>query len=228
MIPNSLFGRLMILGFTAVVFAGEYQWQTWKNVVPRTRRVLLVLVKFLGVSVSALVAFALMSAIFAAGWGVLVKIAGGTYGPAITGDLLSEFVPDYARQVWLALNLTLIAASFAALAGMITRSILGGVLVGLMFTYGEGLSVLGLAVVGRFVDFPELVHLYRLTPSYNVANARSWMNDHHPAGLQGISSVLDEVPEFSDSLGFSAGVLLVWVIGLITLTACLFQRQDIT
>src|SRR5512145_2997375 len=67
MIPNSLFGRLMILGFTAVVFAGEYQWQTWKNVVPRTRRVLLVLAKFLGVSVSALVAFALMSAIFAAG-----------------------------------------------------------------------------------------------------------------------------------------------------------------
>jgi ABC-type transport system involved in multi-copper enzyme maturation permease subunit len=33
---------------------------------------------------------------------------------------------------------------------------------------------------------------------------------------------------FSDSLTFSVVLLAVWVIGLISLTAYLFRRQDIT
>ena len=41
------FGRMFLIGFMAVTFAGEYQWQTWKNVIPRSSRTSLILVKFL-------------------------------------------------------------------------------------------------------------------------------------------------------------------------------------
>jgi ABC-type transport system involved in multi-copper enzyme maturation permease subunit len=227
-VPNSLLGRLVMLGFTVVVFAGEYQWQTWKNVVPRNRRTALIVIKFLAVAVFVVLAFMLASIIFAVGWGVMVKIAGGTYGPPITRDVLADFAGDYLRQAWLAFTLTLIAASFAALAGMFTRSILGGVLVGVMFTYAEGLSILGMVLIARLVDFPRLVYLYRLTPSYNVANAQSWLTSGRPAGVQGEGTFLGNILDFSDSLNFSVAVLTLWVIGLITLTAYLFQKQDIT
>jgi ABC-type transport system involved in multi-copper enzyme maturation permease subunit len=227
-VPNSLLGRLLILGFTAVVFVGEYQWQTWKNVVPRSRRVALILIKFLAIAVFVVVAFALASAIFAIGWGVMVKIAGGTYGPAITRDVLAGFAGDYAGQAWLAFTLTLISASFAALAGMLTRSILGGVLVGVAFTYFEGLSVLGMALLAHLLDFPRLVQLYRLTPSYNVANAQSWLTHHQPANLQAASAVLGNSFNFSDTLAFSVVVLMLWVVALVGLTAYLFHNQDIT
>jgi len=66
---NNPLGRLLLIGFTAVMFAGEYQWQTWKNLIPRNRRVALILIKFLALSAFVVVAFALMSVLLAAGMG---------------------------------------------------------------------------------------------------------------------------------------------------------------
>jgi ABC-2 type transport system permease protein len=44
LIPINPLGRLLLIGFTAVLFAGEYQWNTWKVIVPRSQRVPLILV----------------------------------------------------------------------------------------------------------------------------------------------------------------------------------------
>jgi ABC-type transport system involved in multi-copper enzyme maturation permease subunit len=227
-IPNGLLGRLITLAFAVVVFAGEYQWQTWKNVVPRRRRVPLVLTKFLAVAVLVVLAFTLASIILAAGSGVMAKIAGGTYGPALTGDVVTDFAREYLRQAWLAFTITLISANFAALAGMLTRSILGGVLVGVAFTYFEGLSIAGLVLLGHLLDFPHLIELYRLTPSYNVANAQSWFTRGQAAGVQAGSLLGSKFPTLSDGLTFSVVILMIWVAALVGLTAYLFQRQDIT
>jgi ABC-type transport system involved in multi-copper enzyme maturation permease subunit len=227
-IPNSLLGRLLTLAFAVVIFAGEYQWQTWKSIVPRRRRVPLVLNKFLAVAVFVVLAFTLASIIFAVGWGVMVRLAGGTYGPAITGDVVVDFAGDYLQQAWLAFTLTLISANLAALAGMVTRSILGGVLVGVAFTYIEGLSILGLALLAHLLSFPRLIELYRLTPSYNVANAQSWFTRGQAVGVQAGNLLGSDFSNFSDGLTFSAVLLVVWVVALIGLTAYLFQKQDIT
>mgnify|MGYP001819990811 CR=1 FL=1 len=37
-LPSSVLGRMLLIGFATLVFAGEYQWHTWKNIVPRSRR----------------------------------------------------------------------------------------------------------------------------------------------------------------------------------------------
>jgi ABC-2 type transport system permease protein len=226
-IPNNPVGRLILLGFTAVVFAGEYQWNTWKNIVPRNRRVMLIVIKFVALGVFVVLAFLLMSILWTLGYGLLTQIAGTTYGPRISEKVLSSFAGDYALAASLAFTSTLIAAGYAALAGLFTRSILGGVLVGFAATFIENLSILGLVIVGYFLDIPRIVHLYRLTPGYNLQNVASWINDHHAANMKvDVSNKISYM--FSDSLTFSVVLLAAWILGLIALTAFLFRRQDIT
>jgi len=227
-IPNNPIGRLILLGFTAVIFAGEYQWHTWKNVVPRQSRTALVLVKFFALGAFVVLAFVLMSIIWTLGWGVLTRIGETSYGPQITRHVLSDFVQDYALAASLAFTSTIIAAGYAALAGMLTRSILGGVIVSFGITFVENLSILGLMIIGWFLDIPKIVHLYRFTPGYNAVNVANWINEHAPNTMRPSDEGVFASIVFSDSLEFSLGVLAAWVIGLIALTVFLFQRQDIT
>jgi len=227
-ILNNPLGRLILLGFTSVVFAGEYQWQTWKNVVPRNRRVALILIKFLALGVFVVVAFVLMSILWTLGWGILTQIADTTYGPRVTGEVLSEFAEDYALAAGLAFTSTIISAGYAALAGMLTRSILGGVLVGFGLTLAEGFSILALLLIGWFANIPEIVHLYRFLPFYNLLNVTSWLNENKSLMMRPYEDGDYSYILFSDSLLFSVAVLAAWVIGLIALTAALFRRQDLT
>ena len=86
-IPNNPLGRLVLLGFTAVVFAGEYQWQTWKNVVPRNRRSLLILIKFLALGAFIVLAFTLAAALVA-------SVFSENDGEANEGDTSSALVTE--------------------------------------------------------------------------------------------------------------------------------------
>jgi len=225
-IPNNPLGRLVLLGFTAVVFAGEYQWQTWKNVVPRNRRALLIVIKFLALGAFIVTAFVLMSILWTVGTGVLSRIAGMPYGPTLTGDVLADFAGDYALAAALAFTSTIIAAGYAALAGMLTRSILGGVLVGFAITFVENLLAPVLALIGLLLDIPRIVHLYRLTPGYNLLNVSSWINSDK--AIEWTIQVSDKARyTMTDSLAFSIFVLAAWVVGLVGLTIFLFRRQDI-
>lgn len=226
--PNNPLGRLILLGFTAVVFAGEYQWGTWKNIVPRNRRFSLVLVKFVALGVFVVLAFALMSVLWAAGWGVLTRIAGASYGPRITADVVRDFAGDYALAASLAFTSTIIAAGYAALAGMLTRSILGGVIVGFAVTFAENLSIVVLLLIGWLLDIPKAVLAYRFTPGYNLLNVASWISEKAPSVVRPYESGTHAEIVLSDSLEFSVLVLAAWVVGLILLTGMLFRRQDIT
>ncbi len=226
--PNNPLGRLILLGFTAVVFAGEYQWGTWKNIVPRNRRFSLVLVKFVALGVFVVLAFALMSVLWAAGWGVLTRIAGDSYGPRITADVVRDFAGDYALAASLAFTSTIIAAGYAALAGMLTRSILGGVIVGFAVTFAENLSIVVLLLIGWLLDIPKAVLAYRFTPGYNLLNVASWISDKAPSMVRPYENGPHAEIVLSDSLEFSVLVLAAWVVGLILLTGLLFRRQDIT
>ncbi len=226
--PNNPLGRLILLGFTAVVFAGEYQWGTWKNIVPRNRRFSLVLVKFVALGVFVVLAFALMSVLWAAGWGVLARIAGASYGPRISAGVIRDFAGDYVLAASLAFTSTIIAAGYAALAGMLTRSILGGVIVGFAVTFAENLSIVVLLLIGWLLDIPKAVLAYRFTPGYNLLNVASWISEKAPGVVRPYENGTHPDIVLSDSLEFSVLVLAVWVVGLILLTGLLFRRQDLT
>ena len=94
--PTNTLGQMFLIGLTAVSFAGEYQWGTWKNILPRRRRYALIGVKFLTLGTLVLFAFTLMSIIVGVGFGVISAVAGIEYGPAFSGEVFIEFLGDYA------------------------------------------------------------------------------------------------------------------------------------
>ena len=223
MIPNNPLGRMLLIGFTAVLFAGEYQWNTWKAIVPRSKRVPLILVKFFAVAVFVVFAFVLMSILLTSGFGLIHVAAGADYGPAVNGDVLRDFAEDFGLQALYAFVTTIIAAGYAALAAMISRSIIGSAVVGVVVAIGETLLFLPLFLLSYLLDTDFFVHIYRFVPSANLINLMTYYAGEQPEGLEFPSGTI-----IVDSQLFSELVIVAWVVGLVTLTAYLFQKQDIT
>jgi hypothetical protein len=213
-------GRLLLAGFTAVLFAGEYQWGTWKSIIPRNNRIALLLIKYLTLGAVVVTTFAVMSVIALVGIVLLNLIAGAPIQPHLTGHVLADFIGDYATQIMLAFLSTLIVAGYTALVAMVTRSMVGGVLVGVGAVLLEVLILpLVLGLVAYFLNLDSIVKVLMYLPFYNLYNINSWLMDGHAYVQDG---------EFSRSLAFSFVMLFTWVFGLIGLTAFIFRRQDIT
>jgi len=222
-IPNNPLGRMLLIGFTAVLFAGEYQWNTWKVIVPRSQRVPLIMVKYFAVALFVVFAFVLMSILLTLGLGLVSLTIGSSYGPKITGDVLTDFAKDYGQQMLVSFITTIIAAGYVSLAAMLTRSILGSAVTGIVIALGETMLFLPLALLSWLFDKEDIIQVYRFVPSFNLNNLFIWLNGETPEGIK-----LASGRTIVDSQLFSEGVLLCWVVGLVTLTAYFFYRQDIT
>ncbi len=225
---NNLFGRTFLLGFTAVTFAGEYQWGTWKNIVPRQRRGLLIMAKFINLGVLILIAFGLMSLILGFGQGLLTRIVDVPYGPEVTGPVLREFFGDYALQATLAFVSVIIAAIYAALSAILMRSILGGIMVGVGLSITEPLIFGANLLLARLFDSPFFLHLGRFSPFYNIENVNSWVRFDKAINWLEPSFQIFYRAAPVDRLSFSVLVLAAWLVLGMGLVLFLFRRQDIT
>ncbi|MBN1669330.1 MAG: ABC transporter permease [Anaerolineales bacterium] len=219
--PANILPRMLPLAFMAVVFASEYQWGMWKNLVPRSRRVSLILAKFMILILVVTISIVLCSLVIGIGQVLSHRAAGVAYGPVVTLEVLGDFLRGYAREVLLGMISLFILAEYAALAALLTRSILGGLLAGFGLSVLEPMSFMFLVLIGRLSDKPDIINLYQFTPTYNIENVRSWLVSNLP--LTQVDAYFTAEP----SLAFSSIVLGVWVIGLITLIISVFERQDI-
>jgi hypothetical protein len=220
--PTSTIGGILPLAFMVVVFASEYHWGTWKNLVPRNRRFALILIKFFTLSLVVMTSLALTSLLLVIGNGIMHGIAGVPYEPALGGKVLGDFACLYLREMLLAFISLLILAGFAAWSALLTRSILGGLLAGFFFSIIEPMSYFLLFMLGHSLNRPSLVNLYRFFPSYNLANLRSWLATgvaHNPN-----TDLFIAAPSLASTLF----LLALWVFGLMGLAVCVFERQDIT
>ena len=226
-IINTEISRLVLVCFAADVFGGEYQRMMWKNLLPRRARIQVILNKYFTMSVFVLVAFLLMCAIVGVMVGVVAAIAGAPYGPSFAelgSEGLAEFLRRFGTQAVIAFAAAVLAASYAALGGIFTRSILGAVAVGVLLTLAEQGIVVVFAILSSLTQTPEILQGYLLTPGYNLANLSSWAQFGTAY-----------TPPYMLQYGFemfspitSTLIVLGWLIGLISLTVYLFQRQDIT
>ncbi|MDH3944554.1 MAG: ABC transporter permease [Anaerolineae bacterium] len=220
--PINIIGRLLPLAFMAVVFAGEYEWDTWKNIIPRSQRVHLFLAKYAVLASLVTTSILATGLISALGFATNHKILGLDYGPEFNLETFSDFLGDYGQQLLLGLLSLLILAGVAALAAIITRSILGGLLASLGISVVEPMSLALLMFLRSIVNIPGIIKVYLMTPSFHLDNARSWF-------LEDLPLAATYVPDGTAiSLGLSLTVLAVWAFGLTGLAAYLFQKQDIT
>jgi len=221
--PENVLIRMPFLAFTAVLFAGEYQWGTWKNIIPRRRRTALILTKFLALGLLILVALTLTSLVWWAGGWLSAALVGLPYGPEVNADVVANFARTYLLEAAVTFVATLILAAYAALFAMASRSILASLLLSIGVGIVEFASALILILVGQAFNRPHLVNVYAATPTYNLTNISSWISE-------GIGSSASNLPGFTAVLSLPQSIMIVglWVAGLVTLTAVLFQRQDIT
>ena len=220
--PGNLFGRMMPLAFMAVGFAGEYQWGTWRNILPRNRRPMLIVSKLVILITIVMLTLFLTSLIIGVGWGICHRIHDLPYGPAWSGEVLVDFLKSYAQTILIGLISLMILGGYAALSAMVTRSILGGLLLGFFFSVVDAMSLGALLFFRRLLDIPELTNLYQYTPTYNMDNLRYWF--FHGSANTVVASGFTAEP----SMGTSFAILIMWVIGLVSLAILVFQRQDIT
>ncbi|MFN3724793.1 MAG: hypothetical protein ACK4SZ_00665 [Allosphingosinicella sp.] len=216
-VPGHPFGRYIIGAFVAVVFAGEYGWNTWKLIVPHRARTTLVAAKYAISFVLLAIGFTLAALLFNLfGW--LEDVISGDSIPA--GITAGALLKAHGLGALAALPAVLLTMAYVSLAAILTRSTVAALVIGLVVTTVEQLFFNFAPMFEPYA--PSLVGaLYQVLPGYHVANAGSVL-----AGGQ-VVQVPFPSGAFSTSLATSLAVVGAWTVAMVTLTLWSFRRQDI-
>ncbi len=221
--PGGTFLRMPFLAFIAMAFAGEYQWDTWKNILLHQSRTRLVLSKFLVLGLLMLLSLMLTSLVIAGGEWLTMLLIDQPYGPALADVDLRAFLQEGVMQIFVTFLGTLIVAAYTALIAMYSRSIIASLLLSVGISIVEFSFSLLLLTASQVLQRPHIVNAIVATPTYNLENVRSWVVD-------GSASTFGGFPGFTaePTIWLSVAILLAWLAGLLWLTVVVFRRQDIT
>lgn len=216
-VPGQGLGRYVIGAFVAVVFAGEYGWNTWKLIVPHRARRTLIAAKYI-------VALALLACGFALG-ALLFNLVGWaedvlTGDPIPPGIALGALAKAHGLGALAAVAPLLLTTAYVSLAAILTRSTVAALMIGLFITTAEQLFRTFAPLLESYA--PALVGaLYRALPGYHVVNIGSRIT----------TGELLEVPfvsgPYSAPFAVSVAIVAGWVALLAGLTFWCFRRQDI-
>jgi ABC-type transport system involved in multi-copper enzyme maturation permease subunit len=216
-IPAEPIGRNLACAFIAVVFAGEYGWNTWKLIVPHRARGSLIAAKYvagLGLLICGFLSGAILFNLLI--W--LKDLATGTPIPA--GITAAALLKAHGVAALAALAALLFTAAYTSLAAILTRSTLAALVIGVIVTTVERLFRFFAPMLESYA--PALVGgLYRVLPGYHLANLGEWLTEGHVLAVSFPSG------PFSTTPTTSLAVVAVWTIALIALTFRVFRRQDI-
>ncbi|WP_420642643.1 hypothetical protein [Candidatus Leptofilum sp.] len=220
--PGGTFLQMPFIGFIAVAFAGEFQWGTWKNILPGQSRTVLVLAKFVVLISLILLTLMATSLILTGGNWLSARLFDSPYGPPLAEVDAAAYLADYFSQFMVTFASLIISAAIAALIAMYSRSVMASVLLTVGVSIVEFSMILMLLLVGNILNRPGLVNIFAATPSYNLENMRSWI-------LEGVGSNVGGMPGFTavQTLPVSIIIVVGWLVGLLLATVIFFRRQDI-
>jgi len=210
-------GRYLTCAFVAVVFGGEYGWNTWKLIVPHRARNTLIAAKYVVALALLFCGFALGAILFnLLSW--LKDIATGT--PVPTGIAAAALLKAHSLAALAALGPLLFTAAYASLAAILTRSTVAALVIGIVITTVEQLFRVFAPMLA--LQIPGLVGLlYQALPGYHLANLGSWLTEGQ------VLVVTFPSGPFSMAPMASLAILAAWIFGLTALTFRFFRRQDI-
>ena len=195
---------LFLLIGAAAIFAGDYRWETWRLITPRNSRLNLIGAKLIVFAEAAAWSLALT---------VLMSVLGGVVsslvnkaplvGPAAGSAFLGQFAGVFL-VTWLEV---LMIGALGAVIGVLTRSTMAAVIVGLVVVFVQST----LAATLQAATWKSL-----LIPAYAARTLKTFL-----AAPQGFR------PEAGPA-GLGLVLLLVWLAVLIGGGLALFKRQDLT
>lgn len=220
--PGGTFLQMPFIAFIAVAFAGEFQWGTWKNILPGQSRPVLVLAKFIVLITLILLALLATSFILTGGHWLSAILFNSPYGPSLAEVDFATYLPTYFSQILVTFASLMVSAAIAALIALYSQSVMASVLLTIGVSIVEFASILLLMLAGAVLNQPNLVNLFVATPTYNLTNIQSWLVD-------GVGSTAGGIPGFTAVQPLPVSILMVvgWLVGLLIATAVLFNRQDI-
>jgi len=214
--PSSSAGRSLTAGFAALVFAGEYSWNTWKLIVPARDRWQLVVAKW--VVTFGLVAAAMIAADLIGLAATAIDAVRGDPVPA--GVTVPAIAAAHLRAGAFALVPIASTIAFAALFAIVTRSLLAAVILSFALLIIEGL--LPIAAIYLYPRAPALVEvLVKALPFYHLANIGGW------AKGTGVTLLLRPGTTVAMSLAASLAVIAAWIAAAAAATLTRFIRQDL-
>ena len=210
-------GRYLAGAFVAIVFAGEYGWNTWKLIVPHRARHSLIAAKYVVALGLLICGFTLGAAMFnLLNW--LKDLATGT--PIPTGITAGALLKAHGLAGLAALASILLTAAYTSLAAILTRSTIAALVISLVITTLERLFRFFAPMFEPHA--PGLVAgLYRLLPGYHLANLSEWLTEGRVLVVSFPSG------PFSMAPGTSLAIVAAWTLVLVALTFRVFRRQDI-
>ncbi len=211
-------GRYFIAAYFALVFAGEYGWNTLKLVVPHTPRWKLIAAKY--AVVSGLLYLAWLAAAVMTVIAEYTKTAMANL-PVPDGVTLATIASGHGGALLDGIVPMLLTAAYASVLAVLTRSTLAAFIVSLvLITLDELLG----KIVGALSAFGMewLAVPYRVLPSYHLENFASWTQTGKAYVLPLASGAAIEMSQLTSTLAIAA-----WIGGLMALTFFIFQRQDI-
>ena len=215
-----VFVQLLIAAFSATVFAGESVWNTWKNIVPLERRSAHIIAKYAVVLLIVFISFNLMAFFAAVGSQLVLLTTGGEGGPYLLSEEAGQFIGVYLRQMLISYTQAIFIVMFAAIAGLLMRSIVGGVIAAMVIALLDLLSGQLLWLAENFLNVAGAASLYRFSPSYALSNIHSWLEN----GM-GFTPFPELYAPFA--LPVSLLVLAAWLAGLFALSIWIFSRRDV-
>jgi ABC-2 type transport system permease protein len=217
-VPNNAIGRYLICAFVAVVFAGEYGWNTWKLIVPHRRRASLIGAKYALTALLFALSFVL-TALLLTGLNFADDALTGDKVPAgLTAALLWD---SHSKAALAAVAPVLIAIAYASLAAILTRSTIAALVIAIVATSIEQI-VFGFGPQ-LYARFPSIVWpLYHVLPGHHIASLAEAIREG-AALKRGFPGGLAVELSWQASLG----ILLAWIAALWGATFAAFARQDI-
>ncbi len=217
-LPRSGFGRIIVTAYVAIVFAGEYAWNTWKLIVPHRARPSLIAAKF-AVSLLLLYAAFIAAALLVNLLGWLNDLARGS--PLPEGITAGAIAMAHVKGFAASLPGVLLSAAIAALAAILTRSTAAAIVIGIIVITLEQLFTAFAPLLSVYL--PGMIDgLYVALPGYHLGNLTSWI-------LDGSGMVVPFPNDATIAWGWqgSAAVIGAWIVGLMALSFWRFGRQDI-
>jgi ABC-2 type transport system permease protein len=214
--PTSAPGRFLIAGFAAVVFAGEYGWNTWKLIIPARSRWQLIVAKW--VVSFALVVMALVLADLIGMLGDWLQTFQGEKIPE--GVTLGAVVDAHLKAAAFALVPIAYTLVFAGMFAILTQSILATMILSIAIVVITQMVPL----IGPFAYhyLPGLTKLLlSVLPLFHDVNLAAWGKG------DGLTLPLAPGVSISATFATSLGIMLGWIVAAGAVTQVRFLRQDL-
>ncbi len=210
--------RMLAGAFIAVVFAGEYGWNTWKLIVPHRSRSTLIAAKYV-VSLGLLYAAFIAAALIWMGMEWLRNVVAGN--PLPEGITAAALAQAHWQGFLGGLPTILFTVALVSFAAILTRSTVAALVIGIVVVTVEQLfrafgPLLSMYMPG-FIDL-----LYQVLPGYHLANLQEWATD---GAAEEVPFPSGEVLAYDWTL--SLAIVALWTGAFVAFTFLRFRRQDI-